>query len=78
MARGCAKMLVNDCEDNFEIDSGAEVNIIQQRYVLKSQVKPATLSLTMWNQRRAKLPKLTLSSSRTSSIIFSELLPCNI
>ena len=35
-----AKMLVSDCEVNFEIDSGAEVNIIQQKYVLKSQVKP--------------------------------------
>ena len=89
-----AKMLVNDCEVNFEIDSGAKVNIIQQKYVLKSQVKPATLSLTMWNHssvkplggaslnvtnpKTGKLSKLTLSSSRTSSIIFSELLPCNI
>ena len=49
-----AKMLVNDCEVNCEIDSGAEVNIIQQKYVLKSQVKPATLSLTMWNHSSEK------------------------
>ena len=67
-----AKMLVNDCEVNFEIDSGAEVNIIQQKYVLKSM--EASLSVT----NPKKLPKLTLSSSRTSSIIFSELMPCNI
>ena len=49
-----AKMLINDCEVNFEIDSGAEVNIIQQKYVFKSQVKPATRSLTMWNHSSEK------------------------
>ena len=56
MARGHAKhstirvkMLVNDCKVNFEIDSSAKVNILKQKYVLKSQVKSATLSLTMWN-----------------------------
>ena len=51
-----AKMLVNDCEVNFEIDSGAEVNIIQQKFFLKSQVKPTTLSLTMWNDSSEKPP----------------------
>ena len=49
-----AKMLVNDCEVNFEIDSGAECNIIQQKYVLKSQVKPTTLILTMWKHLSEK------------------------
>ena len=49
-----AKMIVNDCEVNFEIDSGAEVNIIKQKYVRKSQVRPAKLNLTMWNHSSEK------------------------
>ena len=75
-----AKMLVNDCQVNFEIDSGAEVNIIQQKYVLKSQVKPATLSLTMWNHSsekplgeaslRVTNPK-TGETTKTDSIVVS-------
>ena len=30
-----AKMIVNDCEVNFELDSGAEVNTLNQKYVLR-------------------------------------------
>ena len=63
-----AKMLVNDCEVNFEIDSGAEVNMIQQKYALKRQGKPATLSLTMWNH---SLEEPLRETTKTDFIVFS-------
>ena len=56
-----AKMIVNDCEVNFELDSGAEVNTLNQKYVLRSQVKPTKLNLKMWNEASEKpLGEVTL------------------
>jgi transposase InsO family protein len=49
-----AKMVVNNHNLIFEIDSGAEVNTIQQKYVPQDQIKPTKISLTMWNNTLEK------------------------
>ena len=49
-----AQMVVNNCDVTFELDSGAEVNTIKQKYVLQQQVKPTKISLTMWNKSLEK------------------------
>jgi len=49
-----AKMIVNDCDVNFHIDTGAQVNTIQQRFVRKSQRIQKVSHLRMWNKSTAK------------------------
>ena len=71
-----AKMMVNDCEILFDLDSGAEVNTIRQQYVLEDQVKPTSLKLTMWNKSSEKplgettLEVLNPRSGETSAVDF--------
>lgn len=36
-----ALMMVNNCEIHFQLDSGADVNTIQKKYVRKDQTKTA-------------------------------------
>ena len=49
-----AKMVVNDCDVHFHIDTGAQVNTIQQRFVRKSQRVQKVSHLRMWNKSTAK------------------------
>ncbi|KAL3887489.1 hypothetical protein ACJMK2_027430 [Sinanodonta woodiana] len=49
-----AKMIVNDCDVTFHIDTGAQVNTIQQRFVRKSQRIQKVSHLRMWNKSTAK------------------------
>ena len=49
-----AKMVVNDCEILFDLDSRAEDNTIRQQYVLRNQVKPTSLQLMIWNKSSEK------------------------
>ncbi|KAL3892079.1 hypothetical protein ACJMK2_004316 [Sinanodonta woodiana] len=49
-----AKMIVNDCDLTFHIDTGAQVNTIQQRFVRKSQRIQKVSHLRMWNKSTAK------------------------
>jgi hypothetical protein len=44
-----AKMNINNQDVHFQLDSGAEVNTICQKYVKKHQVKPSKKNLLMWN-----------------------------
>ena len=45
-----ALMQVNGCEVRFPLDSGADVNIICQKFVKKSRVKSTSQKLIMWNK----------------------------
>ena len=49
-----ALMQVNSCccEVRFQLDSGADVNTICQKFVKKSQVKPTSQKLIMWNKSK--------------------------
>ena len=47
-----ALMCVNGCDVKFQLDSGAEVNTICQKYVRQNQVKPSKYKLTMWNKSK--------------------------
>ncbi|KAL3836806.1 hypothetical protein ACJMK2_022219 [Sinanodonta woodiana] len=49
-----AKMIVNDCDVTFHIDTGAQVNTIQQTFVRKSQRIQKVSHLRMWNKSTAK------------------------
>ena len=48
--RVTALMQVNGCEVRFQLDSGAAVNTIRQKFVKKSQVKSTSQKLIMWNK----------------------------
>ena len=48
--RVIALMQVNGCEVRFQLDSGADVNTISQKFVKKSQVKSTSQKLIMWNK----------------------------
>jgi transposase InsO family protein len=45
-----ALMMVNGCKVHFQLDTGAEINTICQRFVKKGQVTPTNTTLTMWNK----------------------------
>ena len=49
-----ALLEVNECKVCFQIDTGAYVNIICQRYVRREQVHPTTKNLIMWNKTKMK------------------------
>ena len=50
--RVTALMQVNGCEVRFQLDSGADVNTICQKFVKKSQVKSTSQKLIMWNKSK--------------------------
>lgn len=57
-----ALMMVNDCEIRFQLDSGADVNTIQKKYVRKDQVKNCFKTLRIFNKSSLKpLGETTLS-----------------
>ena len=50
-----AKMNVNGCTVQFQVDCGANVNIICQKYVKRSQVTEPKCKLYMWNNTQQKV-----------------------
>ncbi|XP_064622356.1 uncharacterized protein K02A2.6-like [Lineus longissimus] len=66
-----AKMAVNGCHLHFQLDSGAEVNTLCQRFVKKDQVVSSSKKLIMWNGAKVK-PKgeatLSLKNVRTGEV----------
>ena len=46
-ATSCLK--VNNCKVRFQLDTAADVNTLQQRFVKKSQVIKSNQTLVMWN-----------------------------
>ena len=49
-----ALMHVNDCAVRFQLDTGADVNTINKKFVRKDQVKATTQKLVMWNKSNLK------------------------
>ena len=49
-----ANMIISDCEIKFQIDTGAQVNIICQKYVKKEQGRKSNTTLKMWNKTEIK------------------------
>ena len=49
-----ALMKINDCEIRFQLDSAADINTINQKYVKKEQVKKTKIRLIMWNKSSLK------------------------
>ena len=43
-------MIINDCNVTMQVDSGADVNTLCQRYVKKDQVRETSKTLRMWNK----------------------------
>ena len=52
--RTTALMKVNGCDVRFQLDSGADVNTICQRFVKKTQVLATPQKLVMWNKTKLK------------------------
>ena len=51
-SRMTALMLINDQKVRFQVDTGADVNILCKKYVKRHQAKKTTQTLTMWNKTR--------------------------
>ncbi|XP_060077956.1 uncharacterized protein LOC132557483 [Ylistrum balloti] len=49
-----ACMIVNEQEVRFQLDSAADVNTINQKFVRKTQVRPTSITLKMWNKSDLK------------------------
>ena len=49
-----AKLAVNGCHICFQLDTGADVNTLCQRFVRKEQVQPTKVRLIMWNGTKVK------------------------
>ena len=47
-----ALMQVNDCDVRFQLDTGADVNTLCQKFVRPTQVEPTTQKLIMWNKSK--------------------------
>jgi hypothetical protein len=63
-----ALMLVNGCNVRFQLDTGAEVNTICQKFVKANQVTPTTTTLKMWNKSTlAPLGMATLTTMNPKS-----------
>jgi hypothetical protein len=45
-----AAMCVNGLDAQIQIDSGADVNTINQKHVRRDQVTPTKVKLNMWNK----------------------------
>ena len=72
-----ALMSVNGCDIKFQLDSGADVNTICQRFVKKQQVTPTQQNLIMWNKAKYKplgqttLPVTNPRNKKTTNVTFS-------
>ncbi|CAB3995988.1 Hypothetical predicted protein [Paramuricea clavata] len=50
--RAAALMQVKDCDVRFQLDTGADVNTLCQKFVRPTQVEPTTQKLIMWNKSK--------------------------
>ena len=53
-SRAYAKLEINNIEISFQLDTGADVNTICQKYVKKEQVTKTKTNLKMWNDTKQK------------------------
>ncbi len=71
-----AKLGVNGCHIRFQMDTGAEVNTICQRFVHKEQVQSTKVKLVMWNDTKvkplgeAKIPILNVWTGEHHTAVF--------
>ena len=76
-SKSTARLIVNDQEVRFTIDTGAEVNTICQKFVRRDQVQPVTQRLIMWNGAKmiprgeVTLPVYNEKSKSTHDISFT-------
>ena len=72
-----AEFLVNDQRVRFQLDTGADVNIICKKYVRKCQAQETSQTLTMWNQTKQKpegvadLPMTNPRNGKTTIVSFT-------
>ena len=75
--RATACLKVNNCEVRFQLDTAADVNTLQQRFVKKSQVIKSNQTLVMWNGtqmeplREAKLDVVNEKTGQTLPVTFT-------
>ena len=76
--RVTALMQVNGCDVRFQLDSGADINTICQKFVKKSQVtEPTSKKLIMWSKSRltplgeTTLEVLNLKNAQVSEADFT-------
>lgn len=66
-------MEVNECEVRFQLDSGADVNTIQKKFVRKEQVHKCSKTLRMFNKSSlTPLGETELSLKNTKKILQQE------
>ena len=70
-------MEVNNCKVRFQLDSGADVNTICQKYVKRAQVSKTTQKLIMWNKTKcvplgeARLEVINPRTNQTAKVTFA-------
>ncbi|KAK3793391.1 hypothetical protein RRG08_039197 [Elysia crispata] len=75
--RATACLKVNNCEVRFQVDTAADVNTIQQRFVKKEQVTKSDQTLVMWNETKmtplgeTKLQVLNEKTGQTLPVKFT-------
>ncbi|KAI8733745.1 CAunnamed protein product [Biomphalaria glabrata] len=52
--RMTALFMINSQQIRFQLDTGADVNIIYKKYIKKTQIKKSVQTLTMWNNSKLK------------------------
>ncbi|KAI0240365.1 hypothetical protein LSAT2_008908, partial [Lamellibrachia satsuma] len=69
-------MQVNNCDVRFQLDTGADINTINQRFVRKEQVRKTNEKLVMWNGTKmtpkgiVRLPTTNLKTGNTEDVDF--------
>ena len=58
-----AEMWMNDKSVKFQIDSGATVNVLPQKYVSKDDIHPSDVMLHMWNRTTREFVGKTFATS---------------
>ena len=57
-----AEMWMNDKSVKFQIDSGATVNVLPNKYVSKDDIHPCDVTLHMWNRTTREVIGKTLAT----------------
>ena len=69
-------MQVNNCDVRFQLNTGADINTINQRFVRKEQVRKTNEKLVMWNCTKitpksiVRLPTMNLKTGNTEDVDF--------
>ena len=69
-------MQVNNCDVRFQLDTGADINTINQRFVYKEQVRKTNEKLVMWNSTKMtpkgiiRLPTTNLKTGNPEDVDF--------